>query len=97
MTYYTIGVDLGGTTITAGLVNEESSIVYKKTCATNLPRPAQEARAPGEEESRRRGGAEEAGQVVPAPRPRRGGDGLVRRDRCRGRMRADETYRGGSL
>ena len=42
MTYYTIGVDLGGTTITAGLVNEESSIVYKKTCATNLPRPAQE-------------------------------------------------------
>ena len=42
MTYYTIGVDLGGTTITAGLVNEESHIVYKKTCDTNLPRPAQE-------------------------------------------------------
>ncbi len=42
MSKYTIGVDLGGTTITAGLVNEQYEIVYKVGCDTNLPRPAEE-------------------------------------------------------
>lgn len=39
---YTIGVDLGGTTITAGLVDENLKILEKITCDTNLPRPAEE-------------------------------------------------------
>ncbi len=42
MSKYTIGVDLGGTTITAGLVNDKYEIVYKVGCDTNLPRPASE-------------------------------------------------------
>lgn len=42
MNRYTIGIDLGGTTITAGLVNGEGEIVSRKTCATALPRPAAE-------------------------------------------------------
>ena len=37
---YTIGIDLGGTTMTAGLVNENYEIVGKITWATRLPRPA---------------------------------------------------------
>lgn len=39
---YMIGIDLGGTTMTAGLVNENNEIVEKLTVATNLPRPAEE-------------------------------------------------------
>lgn len=42
MSKYTIGVDLGGTTISAGLVNEEYKIEYKVGCDTNLPRPSEE-------------------------------------------------------
>lgn len=42
MKQYTIGVDLGGTTISAGLVDEDYNIVYKVGCDTNLPRPAEE-------------------------------------------------------
>lgn len=40
MSQYTIGIDLGGTTMTAGLVNENYEIVGKITWATRLPRPA---------------------------------------------------------
>lgn len=39
---YTIGIDLGGTTMTAGLVNESYEIVGKITWATRLPRPAED-------------------------------------------------------
>ena len=39
---YTIGIDLGGTTMTAGLVNENYEIVGKITWATRLPRPAED-------------------------------------------------------
>ena len=39
---YTIGIDLGGTTMTAGLVNEDYEIVGKITWATRLPRPAED-------------------------------------------------------
>lgn len=42
---YTIGIDLGGTTMTAGLVNEEFEIVGKITWATRLPRPAEDLEA----------------------------------------------------
>ncbi len=42
MSKYTIGVDLSGTTISAGLVNEENKIVHKVGCDTNLPRPEHE-------------------------------------------------------
>lgn len=41
MKYY-IGIDLGGTNIKAGVVDEEFNIVSKATCKTNLPRPAEE-------------------------------------------------------
>ena len=40
MSQYTIGIDLGGTTMTAGLVDETYHIVAKLTWATRLPRPA---------------------------------------------------------
>ena len=40
MSKYTIGIDLGGTTMTAGLVDENYDIVGKITWATRLPRPA---------------------------------------------------------
>ena len=40
MSKYTIGIDLGGTTMTAGLVNEQYELVGKTTWATRLPRPA---------------------------------------------------------
>lgn len=40
MSQYTIGIDLGGTTMTAGLVNKNYEIVGKITWATRLPRPA---------------------------------------------------------
>ena len=39
MKKYTIGVDLGGTTITAGIVDEDCHIIAKSTCATDLPQP----------------------------------------------------------
>lgn len=42
MSKYTIGIDLGGTTMTAGLVNEDYEIVGKITWATRLPRPAED-------------------------------------------------------
>ncbi len=41
MNYY-IGIDLGGTNIKAGVVDEQFNIVSKATCKTNLPRPAEE-------------------------------------------------------
>ena len=39
MKYY-IGIDLGGTNIKAGVVNEEFEIIAKATCKTNLRRSA---------------------------------------------------------
>ena len=42
MSKYTIGIDLGGTTMTAGLVDENYKIIGKTTWATRLPRPAEE-------------------------------------------------------
>lgn len=42
MSKYTIGIDLGGTTMTAGLVNDSFEIVGKITWATQLPRPAED-------------------------------------------------------
>ena len=42
MKQYTIGVDLGGTNIAAGLVDAENKIVDLMSCKTNLPRPSQE-------------------------------------------------------
>ena len=45
MSKYTIGIDLGGTTMTAGIVNENYEIVGKLTWATRLPRPAEKALA----------------------------------------------------
>lgn len=42
MKLYTIGVDLGGTNIAAGLVDEDNRIVDTLSCKTNLPRPEHE-------------------------------------------------------
>lgn len=39
---YNIGIDLGGTNIKVGLVDENYNIVSKATAKTNLPRPAAE-------------------------------------------------------
>lgn len=39
---YNIGIDLGGTNIKVGLVDENYNIVAKATARTNLPRPAEE-------------------------------------------------------
>ncbi|MDP4118925.1 MAG: ROK family protein, partial [Bacillota bacterium] len=39
---YYIGVDLGGTNIAVGLVNEKAEIVHKQSIKTNLPRPAED-------------------------------------------------------
>ncbi len=39
---YYIGVDLGGTNIAVGLVNEKAEIVHKDSIKSNLPRPAEE-------------------------------------------------------
>ena len=36
---YKLGIDLGGTNIVAGVVNEEYQIVAKASCKTNVPRP----------------------------------------------------------
>lgn len=41
MKHYTIGVDLGGTTITAGIVDENCRVIAKCTCDTELPQPQQ--------------------------------------------------------
>ena len=38
---YNIGIDLGGTNIKVGLVNENYEIVAKATAPTDLPRPAE--------------------------------------------------------
>ena len=45
MKHYTIGVDLGGTNIAAGLVDENNHVVASISCRTNLPRPQQEIEA----------------------------------------------------
>lgn len=37
-----IGVDLGGTNIAAGIVNEKGEILYEKSCPTKAERPAME-------------------------------------------------------
>lgn len=42
MSKFTIGIDLGGTTMTAGLVDEAYRLVGKTTWATRLPRPAED-------------------------------------------------------
>ena len=39
---YDIGIDLGGTNIKAGVVNENYEIIAKATTKTNCPRPAKE-------------------------------------------------------
>ena len=39
---YKIGIDLGGTNIVAGVVNEQNEIIAKASAKTNSPRPAQE-------------------------------------------------------
>jgi glucokinase len=41
MNYY-VGVDLGGTNIVVGLVNEDYQIIERCSCSTNLPRAAKE-------------------------------------------------------
>ena len=41
MKYY-IGIDLGGTNIKAGVVDDDFRIISKATCKTNLPRPAED-------------------------------------------------------
>ena len=41
MKYY-IGIDLGGTNIVAGVVDEDYNIISKASTRTNCPRPAQE-------------------------------------------------------
>ena len=41
MKFY-VGIDLGGTNIKAGVVDENFNIVSKATYKTNLPRPAEE-------------------------------------------------------
>ncbi|MDD6488670.1 MAG: ROK family protein [Clostridia bacterium] len=39
---YYLGIDLGGTNIVAGVVDEDYKIVVKESCKTNLPRPTDE-------------------------------------------------------
>ncbi len=39
---YRIGIDLGGTNIVAGVVDEDYKIVAKASCKTNVPRPESE-------------------------------------------------------
>ena len=38
---YNIGIDLGGTNIKVGIVNEKYEIVSNASVKTNLPRPAE--------------------------------------------------------
>lgn len=42
MNRYFIGIDLGGTNISVGIVDEQYNIISKATTKTNCPRPAQE-------------------------------------------------------
>ena len=42
MKHYTIGVDLGGTNIAAGLVDADNKVISSVSCKTNLPRPEAE-------------------------------------------------------
>lgn len=42
MGHYRIGVDLGGTNIAAGIVDEEFRLIHKGSVKTALPRPAEE-------------------------------------------------------
>ena len=42
---YRIGIDLGGTNIAAGIVNEKGEIVKKQSVPTNAERPAEEIAA----------------------------------------------------
>lgn len=39
---YRVGIDLGGTNIVAGVVNEEYEIIAKASCKTSVPRPEDE-------------------------------------------------------
>ena len=39
---YNIGIDLGGTNIKVGVVNDDFKIVGKSNIKTDLPRPAEE-------------------------------------------------------
>ena len=39
---YRVGIDLGGTNIVAGVVNDDYEIVAKASCKTNVPRPEAE-------------------------------------------------------
>ena len=39
MAKYYLGVDLGGTNIAAGIVNENGEILFRKSVKTNLPQP----------------------------------------------------------
>lgn len=43
MKYY-VGIDLGGTNIVAGVVDEEYNIIAKASTKTNCPRPEKEIR-----------------------------------------------------
>ena len=36
---YYLGIDLGGTNIVAGVVDEDGNIIVKASCKTNIPRP----------------------------------------------------------
>ena len=39
---YYLGIDLGGTNIVAGVVDEDGNIIVKASCKTNIPRPQEE-------------------------------------------------------
>ena len=39
---YYLGIDLGGTNIVAGVVDESGKILVKASCKTNVPRPENE-------------------------------------------------------
>ena len=39
---YRLGIDLGGTNIVAGVVDENYEIIAKASCKTNVPRPESE-------------------------------------------------------
>ena len=39
---YTIGVDIGGTNIVVGIIDEDYKVVIKKSFKTNAPRSAEE-------------------------------------------------------
>lgn len=39
---YYLGIDLGGTNIVAGVVDENYKIIAKESCKTNVPRPEED-------------------------------------------------------